>query len=91
MVRTPRTKSRSVKQIGYAALALLVIGLVIWCIVPNDTYRPWLAWFFLAGTLGLAFWALYEQSVFSCGKSRYPTRTERKRLLHQRKKKSGDE
>ncbi|MDP7290378.1 MAG: hypothetical protein QGH94_20515, partial [Phycisphaerae bacterium] len=39
----------------------------------------------VALTLVWVLWAVGQQFLFSFGKSRYPTRTERKRMQHQKK------
>ncbi|MDP6546694.1 MAG: hypothetical protein QGH60_22190 [Phycisphaerae bacterium] len=80
------------KHVCCAVLVLCVIGLAFWCSEFGGEATPVIAGFFVMAAFGLAFWALVEQLWFSFGRPRYLSRTERKRLLHRRKKnKTGGE
>ncbi len=84
-------KSISVMARICAVIAVLLI--TVWILVEGGFWSGHfvgLIELILAAMLPLALllWALVEQFGFSFGKSRYLTRTERKRLQHQRKNKT---
>jgi len=91
MNRKPRTRTSVWKHLGFAALVLLIIALVLWGALWDVWFCPVTVVFSVFAALVLAFWALLEHLGYSFGKSRYPTRTERQRMRHQRNKDKGGE
>jgi hypothetical protein len=74
-----------VKRLGIAGMVVCVVGLGFW-VATDEALNPLFLCPLVAGVFAITFWALGEQYMFSFGKSRYLTRTEKKRLRHQRKK-----
>ena len=74
-----------VKRLGVAGMVVCVVGLGFWA-ATDEALNPLFLCPLVAGVFAMTFWALGEQYMFSFGKSRYLTRTEKKRLRHQRKK-----
>ncbi len=91
MTRKHSKNSAVLKRLRVTATVLYVAGMAIWAATLGfgDT-NLWFLTPVVSGVLLVAFWAMGEQFVFSFGKSRYLTRTEKKRLRHQRKKGKGD-
>jgi hypothetical protein len=92
MARKAPNRSGVVKRLYVPVAVLCVVAAAVWTATDGFGYfpLPFLTPFVVA-VLAIAFWALGEQFLFSFGKSRYLTRTEKKRLKHQRKKKKGDD
>ncbi len=89
MARKYRPKPNVMKSLCCYLLVLLAIALGLWGTLLGSTSVPVMIGTSVLVAFVLTFWALGEHFLFSFGKSRYPTRTERKRLRHQRKKKAG--
>ncbi|MDP6543210.1 MAG: hypothetical protein QGH60_04415 [Phycisphaerae bacterium] len=91
MVRKHQPKTSIIKRACILTVTLFAIELVLWRAAPGQTVVGWVVISIVPLAVILTFWALGEQFLFSFGKSRYLTRTERKRLRHQRKNKpAGD-
>ncbi|MBT3202186.1 MAG: hypothetical protein HN350_19965 [Phycisphaerales bacterium] len=88
MTRKTKTPTSVWVYLWRAVLVLLVLALLIGCAMLLESMVLMGSSIFL--TFAVVFWALIAHLGFSFGKSRYPTRTERKRMRH-RKKNKGDE
>jgi hypothetical protein len=87
-----RKRQRNSGVVKYVCCAVFVLLVVLWVFVSDGflagTTIGWVVVIVAAAApLALILWALIEQFRFSFGKSRFLTRTQRKRLLHQRKNK----
>jgi hypothetical protein len=93
MVRKYRPKPNVMKSLCNYLLVLLAIALGLCGTLLGNKNVPVMIGTSVLAVFVLTFWvlALGEHFMFSFGKSRYLTRTERKRLRHQRKKKAGGE
>ena len=85
MARKRRTKTNVMKYACMVTVALCAVELVLWWVAPGYSVIGGVLILIVTMAAILPFWALGEQFRFSFGKSRYLTRTERKRLRHQRK------
>ena len=87
MAQKRRPHTSIVKQLSIAGMVVCVVWLGFWAATggfnsPNLLFLTPIA----VGVFAMTFWAFGEQFMFSFGKSRHLTRTEKKRLRHQRKK-----
>jgi len=94
MARKRPKRSSVIKRLCVIAAVLGVVAAAHWAATMRiDDTHNWILTPSVAlvvmSVLAIALWAMGEQFWFSFGKSRYLTRTEKKRLQHQRKKGDG--